>query len=902
MKLINLTFGDLIKGRNLTFLVGAGCSRDPPSCLPTGREMMNSIIQYTCSESEIEKIKNIKELRFESLVEIVRDRFDSQLKIIDYYGECSTPNLQHYYFAEMAKKGHMVMTTNFDFLIEYALLNSNISQENIIPVITEEDFNSYSNPDQIIKHGKIPIYKIHGSTHNIVSGEETRDSLIATIQAFGSNKEGLNIFSVEPFKSELFDNISNNRTLVIIGYSGSDDFDIIPTIKELKGLKSVIWVNHINEEMEQVKVYEIKVTQNDTKVNSKVDKILVDLKKKGYIKEIYRVDTNTSYLIQGQFDVKVMLSSERFNTPPLEYLKKCLSKPDKFTKTIISYGVYFSQSDKYKDSLLKCGKEIMKLAEFHENDKLKASAFNNMALAYERYGDFYAAEDLFKKALKIAENINHFGKLCTYSFNFGMLYLGAQKLKKAHKFANQGLAYAKIAKDYYHESHCLLLIGEIYSLQGNYFNALEFVIKAQKIADATGRMGLKTSCINALSGIYYKLGNYEKALDNCKLSYKILEELRDWSSTSVLVHMANIYIKLRRFPEAINTYLKCQKKFKQQEYERLFYEIYMSLGNICLKQSVLTKAEENFKLTLNYANETNDNEYILTIFNNIGNIYYENQIFSKALDYFEIALNLSEDLNDNNSKSKLYANKGKISELYGKYEDALDNLTLALEFNTDELQKADILTDVAKVYYEQGEYLEAEKRIKEAYKIDEVFGNIRGMSHRLNSFGMIYKAQKRYDLAIREYKKALRIDQELKDLPAQSACLNNIGRLYHAKHKLIEALNNFKKSIKISEEINDRHGIARTLNNIALIQADLRKFSEAEKNFLSALHIIEEIGLTNSSTANKVRENLELLKELMKKPVSIKKKYYGRKVGRNEQCPCGSGKKYKFCCGKLRED
>ena len=23
-----------------------------------------------------------------------------------------------------------------------------------------------------------------------------------------------------------------------------------------------------------------------------------------------------------------------------------------------------------------------------------------------------------------------------------------------------------------------------------------------------------------------------------------------------------------------------------------------------------------------------------------------------------------------------------------------------------------------------------------------------------------------------------------------------------------------------------------------------------------------------------------------------------KKVGRNEACPCGSGKKYKFCCGK----
>jgi hypothetical protein len=27
-----------------------------------------------------------------------------------------------------------------------------------------------------------------------------------------------------------------------------------------------------------------------------------------------------------------------------------------------------------------------------------------------------------------------------------------------------------------------------------------------------------------------------------------------------------------------------------------------------------------------------------------------------------------------------------------------------------------------------------------------------------------------------------------------------------------------------------------------------------------------------------------------------------QKVGRNDPCPCGSGKKYKHCCGKMRND
>ncbi|MHA1193019.1 MAG: hypothetical protein ACTSP9_12080 [Promethearchaeota archaeon] len=66
MKLTNLTVRDLFTpDAKLTFLVGAGCSVDPPSCLPAGRTMMEAIIDYTCAESEIKKIKELEDLRFE---------------------------------------------------------------------------------------------------------------------------------------------------------------------------------------------------------------------------------------------------------------------------------------------------------------------------------------------------------------------------------------------------------------------------------------------------------------------------------------------------------------------------------------------------------------------------------------------------------------------------------------------------------------------------------------------------------------------------------------------------------------------------------------------------------------------------------------------------------------------
>lgn len=139
MKKLNLTFKNLIENKKLTFLVGAGCSVNPPSNLPAGNKMVEALINYSCAESEIERILEIKELRLEQLVEIIRDELDPQLNIIDYFGLCDTPNLQHFFLAEMLKKGHFVMTTNFDFLIEYGLEQSGVPKDKIVPVITKND-------------------------------------------------------------------------------------------------------------------------------------------------------------------------------------------------------------------------------------------------------------------------------------------------------------------------------------------------------------------------------------------------------------------------------------------------------------------------------------------------------------------------------------------------------------------------------------------------------------------------------------------------------------------------------------------------------------------------------------------------------------------------------------------
>ena len=49
-----------------------------------------------------------------------------------------------------------------------------------------------------------------------------------------------------------------------------------------------------------------------------------------------------------------------------------------------------------------------------------------------------------------------------------------------------------------------------------------------------------------------------------------------------------------------------------------------------------------------------------------------------------------------------------------------------------------------------------------------------------------------------------------------------------------------------------------------------------------------------------LKVNLELIKkEKVSEPRKIDPKYFGKKMTRNEPCYCGSGKKYKRCCGAL---
>ncbi|MFX1397678.1 MAG: tetratricopeptide repeat protein [Promethearchaeota archaeon] len=747
---LDMSFKELLdQCGKLTFLVGAGCSADPPSNLPLGRKMIEAIVRHSCAKSEVDKILAIEDLRFEQVVEIVRDRLDPKLKIIDYYGECESPNLQHFFLAEMLKRGHFVVTTNFDFLIELALLkllSPKVPEEVIVPVITEEDYKNpeYQNPNKLFKKGKMAIYKIHGSTENAITGEKTRESLIATIQAFGSGNEGESVFQLEPFKRPAFEALSDGHSLVILGYSGSDDFDIVPTLKLLKGVENIVWVDHAPDDSESEGAFEIEKQDTSSRIEpTKINEILSDIKKRGTIRKVYLVKGNTSTLLRSVAEPSIeLLESEPYEKDLGEWLEENLKSPSPFQRYQIPFMIYdgFSMVNEAMEACY----EILRRAIQEGNDEWKGVALNNIGEIYRTQGNYPEALSRYEEALAIAEQLGDLSKKAIHLNNIASIHYAQGNYPEALSSYEEALAIDEQLGDLSGKATRLNNIGEIYRMQGNYPEALSRYEEALAIAEQFGDLSGKANCLNNIGEIYRMQGNYPEALSRYEEALAIAKQLGDLSGKATrLNNIASIHYAQGNYPKALSRYEEALAIAEQ-------------LGDLSKKATLLS---------------------------NIASIHYAQGNYHEALSRYEKALAIDEQFGDLSGKATRLNNIGLIYKTQGNYPKALSRyeeaLTIAEQLG-DLSKKATRLNNIASIHYAQGNYPEALSRYEEALAIDEQLGDLSGKATRLNNIGMIYDAQGNYSEALSRYEEALKIliKLELGETPN--------AKVVKKKHRAIE--------------------------------------------------------------------------------------------------------------------
>jgi preprotein translocase subunit SecA len=114
------------------------------------------------------------------------------------------------------------------------------------------------------------------------------------------------------------------------------------------------------------------------------------------------------------------------------------------------------------------------------------------------------------------------------------------------------------------------------------------------------------------------------------------------------------------------------------------------------------------------------------------------------------------------------------------------------------------------------------------------------------------------------------------------------------KRILLQSIDlNWKSHIQYLEQLRQVIGLRSYGQRDPLIEYKKEAF-DLFSNLLNKLKLDYITFLMNLKVVNETEKSPEI-----KKPIVIDPKYRGKKMSRNEPCFCGSGKKYKRCCGAL---
>jgi len=842
-KITDQNIGDLLNEmEEITFLVGAGISVDAPSRQPAGRAMMDAIIDYACDESEIEGIKGIKDLRFEALIEIVRDRLDNDLRIIDFYGLCDKPNLQHFYIADMITRGQFVLTTNFDFLIEYALQQIGIANEKIVPVITRDDFEKYYDPHELIEQKKYPLYKIHGSTKNIITGDDTREYLITTIQAFGSNKDGLNVFQIEPFKRPLFENITRNRTLVVMGYSGSDDFDVVPTLKILPNLQNLIWLNYKFDDEGYGKIYEIEDPQNfSSESMDKIDMILISIKNLGFVNRVYRADVNTSKLIEKLIKIKPKLSLVNFENNPLNWLEENVPKPDNIQKLFVTQRI-FQDYERYDDAI-RCIFKIIEESESSGDKTAQSLALNYLGNIYFKKGDYPNANMTFSTALAVSstdgspvlvEALTNLATVQLFQENYDVALIGFEESLRIYE-KNKNLQA---------KASCIKSIGDVHYKRGNYEEAIKKYKESLKIYDEFGDLLSRATVLNNMGIIYMDWKRYSEALEQLEEAYQISDQLGSLSAKAIVLgNIGRIHFYEKKYSEALKLYQEALKLNEKLGNYGAKASMLSDLGELYKDQGDFSKALEMCDEALRINVKLNDSiekAYTLTL---IGEIHSMGGYFDKAQDNFEKALETYEQLGNKEKVANCHRLIGDLLFSIKNYEDALNEYKAEILI-WDELgestHKIDALSNVSVICSELNLFQEAKEKAEEAIQLAENISYLKGLALANNNLASIYYSHKDSRNALLYYEKACSIYEKLDNYDEMGELLLEMGAIYKQLDEIPDAVEQFHRILEIDDKIKNDSTKIVALNVLANIYNDQGEGSKAEPLLDQLLGIYEK--------------------------------------------------------------
>ena len=295
---------------------------------------------------------------------------------------------------------------------------------------------------------------------------------------------------------------------------------------------------------------------------------------------------------------------------------------------------------------------------------------------------------------------------------------------------------------------------------------------------------------------------------------------------------------------------------------------------------------------------------LATLLRNKGDYDSAEPLFRRALAIYEQVLGAQHPSTARslNNLAGLLENKGDCDSAEPLYRRALAIYEQVL--GAQHPDTANSLNNLALLLKNKGDYDSAEPLYRRALAIYE---QVLGAQHpdtamSLNNLAELLRNKGDYDSAEPLLRRALAISEQVLGAqhPDTAKSLNNLAGLLDNKGDYDSAEPLYRRALAISEQVlGVQHPFTATsLNNLALLLNNKGDYDSAEPLYRRALAILEK-QLPNHPNTVACQKNLANLLNLKTNFYHNVTQKQNTKVSRNAHCPCGSGKRYKQCCGKI---
>ncbi len=272
---------------------------------------------------------------------------------------------------------------------------------------------------------------------------------------------------------------------------------------------------------------------------------------------------------------------------------------------------------------------------------------------------------LLKTDKEDTNKVKHFNALAFafYHINPDTTILLAQQADSLAK----NLLWAKGEANAYRDA------GLGYRVKGDYPKALDYYLKALKIAEETGDKPLQAKTLGSIGIAYRSIGDYTKALDYDLNTLKIDKEIGAKSGIAYdLSNIGIIYCDQGDYSKALDYIMKA---LKMEEEIGDKNGMALDLGNIGSAYQGLgahPKALDSYFKALKMTEEIGDKSGMAADLGSIGTLYCKIGKFKKAEEYLEKAITIDSSIGEKNFLKEFEESFSQLYDTTGRYKLALE--------------------------------------------------------------------------------------------------------------------------------------------------------------------------------------------------------------------------------------